>query len=195
MSSKNNSSDILLTISADDARVAYPLFQEEYGGANPTSALQLNITRIATNTAVLLNKLWHSRLPNIGNDFCCFAYGAEYSNKYYAVALWSNPVAANRLKDGDRILELRRMAISPDAPKNTASRMLRIMRMDIVKTRPDIIRLISYQDTEVHTGTIYKASGWIARGYSEGMSWSNKYMVRNKEQTLAPKVRWEYDLI
>jgi len=179
---------------ADDVRVAYPLFQEEYGGSTPTSALQLNITRISTELAVKLNLLWHSRLPKIGNSFCCFAYGAEFNNKYYAVALWSQPVAANRLKDGDKILELRRMAIAPDAPKNTASRMIRIMRIDIKKTHPHIIKLISYQDTEVHTGTIYKASGWVAANRTKGLSWTTETRTRNQEQTMADKIRWEYDL-
>ena len=49
-------------------------------------------------------------------------------------------------------------AIASDAPKYTATRMLSIMVKRIKKEFPDIVRLISYQDTEVHKGTIYKAA-------------------------------------
>lgn len=178
----------------DDVRVAYPLFQTESSGSIPTSTLQLNIQMITVKRAVILNELWHSRLPFIGNAFCCFAYGAEYENVYYAIALWSHPIASNRLIDGDKMLELRRMAIASDAPKNTASRMLRIMKNDIKKVKPHIIKLISYQDTEVHNGTIYKAAGWKVAAKVHGISWTTKLRNRNKEQTMADKIRWEYNL-
>lgn len=179
-------------MSADDARVAYPLFQEEYGGSTPTSALQLNITRISVETAVKLNRLWHSRLPYIGNAFRCEAYGAEYNNVYYATALWSSPIA--RMLNGKNWWELRRMAISDDAPINTASRMLRIMKLDIIKTHREIIKLISYQDIAVHKGTIYKAAGWVNTIVSNGGDGWSSSRNRNKEQTTSKKIRWEYSL-
>lgn len=174
--------------------IVCPLFETSASGKIPASAKDLIIGKISTDTAMKLNMLWHSRLPLCGNSFCCFGYCAEYDNRYYAIALWSNPVAANRLKDGDKILELRRMAIADNAPKFTATRMISIMMKDIKKTRPDIIRLISYQDTEVHKGTIYKASNWKAVSVGEGMSWTTNTRQRNQEQTLAPKIRWEYEI-
>jgi hypothetical protein len=122
-------------------------------------------------------------------------YSFEHDNISYAVAIWSSPIAANRMKDGDKLLELRRMAVAPDAPPNTASRMLSIMRRKIQTKFPDIIRLVSYQDTEVHKGTIYKASGWhIASTQTEAVDWSNETRKRAKAQSTAPKVRWEYSL-
>lgn len=180
---------------ADIVRVAYPLFQEEGGGANPTSALQLKFGKINTELAVKLNKLWHSRLPVITNPYGGICYGAEFNGRYFAISIWTLPVAANRLKNGNLFLELRRMAIADDAPKNTASRMISFMRKDITKRFPHIIKLISYQDTEVHSGTIYKASGWIPiKCNNKGMSWSVNNRKRNAEQTLAEKIRWEYKL-
>jgi len=89
------------------------------------------------------------------------------------------------------MLELRRMAISKDAPKNTASSMIGVMVKLIKKKFPELKRLISYQDTEVHAGTIYKASGWVIGGESEGISWTTGTRARNKEQTMAKKIRWE----
>ena len=88
-------------------------------------------------------------------------------------------------------LELRRMAIADDAPKYTASRMISIMVRDIRRNRPDICRVISYQDTAVHAGTIYAASGWrktiIGGVISTG--WNSR--IRNQMQTAAPKIRWD----
>jgi hypothetical protein len=125
-------------------------------------------------------------------DYVCFV--AESSNLYYAVAIWSSPVAANRLKNGETALELRRMAIAQDAPENTASRMLRIMRQIIARELPHIETLLSYQDTEVHKGTIYKAAGWQAVACNEGTDWTTSKRKRNTAQSLAAKVRWEYSM-
>lgn len=88
------------------------------------------------------------------------------------------------------------MAIADDAPKNTASRMLRVMKDIIRRERPDILRLISYQDTEVHKGTIYKAAGWNATVTSEYRAWLNVNGRRPQKsvQSEASKVRWEYVL-
>jgi hypothetical protein len=132
-------------------------------------------------------------MPYIGLPVMCVpSYGASFGNRFYAVAMWSLPIAANRLRDGYNILELRRFAISPDAPKNTASFMLSRMRKAIRKEMPEIKRLISYQDTVAHDGTIYKAAGWIARGRSDYVSWENhSKRPGSVEQSTADKVRWE----
>jgi len=92
------------------------------------------------------------------------------------------------------MLELRRLAISPEAPRNTATRMLSFMRKHIVAMFPDIALLISYQDTEVHLGTIYKADNWDRVHESPGVAWNTEKRERNVEQSLAPKIRWEYRL-
>lgn len=177
-------------------RLALPLGD---GGATPTSPLHLNIERIDVHTACRLNGEWHSRLPmihwsNVVRNRHSVCYGGRFDGDLHAVAIWSSPVAANRLKDGKQLLELRRFAIAESAPSNTGSRMLAIMRKLIKKEFPDLIRLISYQDTEVHNGTIYKAAGWNLVATNEGISWTNEKRKRNKEQSIAPKARWEIDL-
>lgn len=175
------------------------LFQQVDGGANPTSPLQFKIVELNVFDACEYNKKWHSRLPKIdwsnvvrNTHYVC--YGASFNNWCYAVALWSSPVAQNRFKDGTSILELRRMAISNEAPKNTASRMISVMVKLIRNKFPDIKRLISYQDTDVHKGTIYKASGWKPASETEFISWTNKDRVRNKDQATGLKVRWEISI-
>jgi hypothetical protein len=143
-----------------------------------------------------LNGLWHSRLPiiewsNVVRNKHSICFGARYNGELFAVAIWSSPVAANRMKNSDQILELRRFAISQNCPKNTGSRMLSIMKQMIFKHLKDISMLISYQDTQVHHGTIYKSSGWELVNVSKGTSWTNNSRKRNIEQSLASKARWQ----
>lgn len=179
---------------AESVRAARSLFQERGGGSTPTSALQLRIEFIDFKDARSMNRLWHSRLPRIGNPAAVMNlyphFGAGFDGRWYAVAIWSNPVA--RLLPQREWLELRRMAIAPDAPKNTASRMLAVMTRLIRQNRPNVVRLVSYQDTEVHTGCIYKAAGWKpATGISiRSRSWNNKTRRRN-DQAISPRIRWE----
>jgi hypothetical protein len=178
-----------MAVSADSIRVVHPLFQEEGDGSRPISALQLHIGKMESEQAMHFNRDWHSRVPELANWHHCFAFAATYRNRFYGVALWSHPVA--RMLNGKGMLELRRMALSPEAPKNLASRMLRIMAMLIHCEFPEIRTLISYQDTGVHKGTIYKASGWQATVSSEGGEWSRPSRFRASVQAATPKVRWE----
>jgi len=182
----------------DDARVACPLFQAEYGGSTPTSTLQLRIVEIGLDKAKELNALWHSRLPEYRTGcrprqhaWVCFA--AEYDGLYYASAIWSHP--NSRFLDDGKTMELRRLAIGSDSPKNTASRMISVMVRIIHKMDREIIRFISYQDTGSHTGTIYRASGWKPMTLNGAMDYSHSgQRSRPKQDFMCPKVRWEYSL-
>ena len=183
-----------LDLCADDARVACPLFQAEYGGSIPTSALQLRFSATSESTFKTLNKSWHSRLPKIGNSHFRVCYQAEFGNIIYAVAAWSNPVA--RLLPQRTWLELRRFAIADDAPRYTASRMLAWMRRDIWKRFSEIEKLISYQDLDSHKGTIYRASGWVqSEGYKPRaracVGWGTRPRKGRTNQSVAPRMRWE----
>lgn len=181
---------------AEGVRVAYPLFQAGGGGSTPTSALQLRFDPLDLRTAKQLVRLWHSRLPRLGGQVPGgFGYGAEFDGLFYAVAVWSLPVARLLPNDGS-CLELRRLAVGPDAPKNTASRMLGWMVRDIARRRPGVNRLVSYQDTEVHTGGIYKAIGWTPVDCSASQTkWNMPGRPRPDSQSEAVKVRWEKALL
>ena len=178
------------------AKVACSLIQEKDSGSIPTSPLQLVFYEISVDLARELNLIWHSRLPKITNPYTkhTVCYGAYFENKWYACAIWSDPIA--RLFNHKGYLELRRMSICKDAPKNTASRMLKIMTKMIKKKWPEIIKLISYQDTDVHQGTIYKASGWVIGGTRKGGmdAWSCNVRKRSFTQAKGDKIRWEKDL-
>jgi len=180
---------------ADNVRDSMPLFPSGSGGANPTSALQLFISECGMRRAQELNATWHSLLPktflgNLVGNKCNVAYVAEFGTVAYAVAIWTTPIAANRLRNGWNLLELRRFAICSDAPPNTASRMLSIMTKLIRKKFPEIVGLISYQATDHHRGTIYKAAGWIPTTTSKSQIW-HKDESRASMQTTSDKVRWE----
>ena len=179
--------------------------QLEEGGSIPTSPLQFTIKEIGVQAASILNAKWHSRLPIYNTGFCLNAtvcYGAWFEGKWYAVAIWSNPVAAKLSQD--TWLELRRMAISEPAPRFTASRMLRIMTLLIRRSFPDIIRLISYQDMDAHQGTIYKAAGWSKGSYHKGGSWNRPNAINKStglprtrpdlNKSIGAKTRWELNL-
>lgn len=173
------------------------IFTESF--AEPMSATDLSFETVSAKTACLLNGLWHSRLPiihwsNVVRNTHSVCFLASYDGKPYAVTIWSSPVAQNRFEHGKQILELRRMAISPDAPKFSATRMLSHNRKWIRKHLPEIALLISYQDTEVHLGTIYKADNWYSASFTKGMKWNTDNRLRNNEQSIADKVRWEYKL-
>lgn len=158
---------------ADGAAVARPLFQEGDGGSIPTSALHLQFHRVELGVARQLNALWHSKLPEFpvatGGLSYHDAFVAEFDGHWFAAAIWSGPV--NRTLNDGATYELRRFAIAPCAPRNTASRMLGWMAREIRRTRPEIRELISYQLMDVHAGTIYRASGWRDEAFSRGHGW------------------------
>ena len=165
-------------------------------GLSPGSPKQLELVSISADLGSKLNAVWHSRLPDIhpsnitrNRNYICFATMFDW--RYFSAAIWSSPV--NQSFDIDSVLELRRLAISPESPRFTATWMLSKMIKDIQKKIPKITRLISYQDTDVHTGTIYKAANWKNMSTVKYRTW-NESRERNKPQSTADKIRWEYDL-
>jgi len=190
----------VLTRAESADRTAHPLYQAGGGGSIPTSALSLRFYPTDRETFRVWNLAWHSRLPKIGSSHGRVYYAAECENRIYAVAMWSNPVA--RLLPQLEWLELRRFAIASDAPKNTASRMIAWMVRDIRKRFPVVVRCISYQDCDAHTGTIYKASGWKPaenyvsrpRGWAPTIGWASRHRAGRTNQAVAPRMRWELEL-
>ena len=174
--------------------VVHPLFGD--GGETLLSVKDLTLWDIGVDLAMELNDKWHSVLPDtnkgnmLRNKHKAF-YAFEFDGRFYAVGMWTDPVAANRLSF--TAIELRRLAIADDAPKNTATRMLKLMREDLKKKFPHINKAISYQATEHHRGTIYKADNWIVGATSKHVDWHKKKGVK-KAQTNSPKVRWEHFL-
>lgn len=157
------------------------------------------IEECRAQVACMLNELWHSRLPvihwsNVVRNTHYVCYVIKYKQAIIGVAIWSSPVAQNRMKDGKLILELRRLALSDVCPKNTATFTIAKMVKLIRAKFPELIRLVSYQDVSVHTGTIYKAANWKPSEQINFMEWTTTTRKRNVVQSDAGKVRWEYEL-
>lgn len=162
----------------------------------PASPKCLRLDVIKPQFAVQLNEIWHSRLPkihwsNVVRNRYYVCYGASYMGIWVACAIWSSPV--NQSYDLESTLELRRMAISQLCPKNTATNLIGRMIKDIEIKFPLVTKLISYQDTEYHHGTIYKASNWYIDGVTKFNTWS-KSRKRSKDQSVADKIRWAYNV-
>jgi len=178
-------------------RIAEPLFWEP-PPHGPRTARDLALRTCSVEHARLLNRAWHSRLPRTQRSPWQYAFRMEHGGVTYAVALWHNPSA--RTLPG-HWLELRRMAVAPDAPHCTASRFLSEMWKWFREHCPERERMISYQDEAVHLGTIYKAAGWTAthrqaarrRDRSKPRPSGRAYRTNQNsdEVDASPKVRWE----
>ena len=165
------------------------------------SASLLGLERIELREACRLNERWHSRLPRmylaaLGFGDVALAYAAVWQCGVYGVAIWTRPVAANRMAlPYKHLLELRRLAVPDYAPHYTATRMLGLMAKRLRHDVPEVCTLVSYQDTATHTGTIYRAANWV-KGceQKEHLSWLAHGVPRRRgatDQSDAPKVRWE----
>jgi hypothetical protein len=130
------------------------------------------------------------------------AYRAAYDGITYAVALWNSPSARTLPSEW---MELRRMAVADDAPHCTASRFLNEMCRRIQTEFPAATRVISYQDLDVHTGTIYKAAGWTVgnistprvrdrSGKRAGTDRMYRWNLNGAAPDAAGKARWEHEL-
>lgn len=163
----------------------------------PQSTKQFTIVEITPRTASLFVARWHSHLPRIHPS-------AIYRNRLYiclaaifnqvdmwAVAVWTSPVARH-LDDG-YTLELRRMAIAENAPRNTGSWFLGAM-IPVIKSKfPQVKKLISYS-ASFKAGTIYKAANWKQSGITPHKEWNNRKRKRRKAQIKCEKLRWEKDI-
>jgi hypothetical protein len=168
--------------------VAHQLFQVERDGSIPISALVFE--ECSRSFFQKHNRIWHSRLPDIGAiNTMKICFRASCKGECYAVAAWSNPVA--RALPQQKWLELRRFAIADDAPANTGSKMLGWMVRELRRREPGVERLISYQDCDVHTGTIYRAAGWTPIETQTPGKWNNRKRWNRKAGHIAKKIRWE----
>lgn len=189
----------MISLQPDPARLAYPLDQPGIGPP-PATARRLTVDLCPTGHARLLVALWHSRLPETQRGPWQHAFRAHANGLTYAVALWHNPSSPGL---PHHWAELRRMAVAPDAPHCTASFFLARMADWYRHNEPEHERLISYQDTEVHQGTIYKAAGWTAAHYQpprvrdrskprRGTGRAYRRADVNPAAEASGKIRWEY---
>jgi len=180
----------------ESIRVMHPLFHVDEAGSIPSSPLEMRVEAIGFSLARTLNECWHRTMPRFGTGFVKNqpfpSFAATHQGRIYAVAIWSNPAARNLPQRS--WMELRRFAIAPDAPRNTASWMLAIMTRLLKRDRPWLEHLISYQDTKQHSGTIYRAAGWQPEVVNADGNWTRRLRPRPQCQSRHPKQRWGRNL-
>ena len=187
---------MMTTAPVVDRRLA-PLMEPQHDA--PAKASDLTVEPHAPVDLIRFNAAWHSRLPHVQRGPWRLAFVSHYRYTVFAVAFWHNPSARGLPQDW---LELRRMAVAPDAPHCTASHMLGRMRRQIRTLLPEVTRLISYQDQDVHTGIIYRAAGWTpawvtkARvrdrsGYRRGTTRAYRSDANGLAPAASAKTRWE----
>jgi hypothetical protein len=94
--------------------------------------------------------------------------------------------------DPDRILELTRAYLVDEAPRNSESHALALMRKHVRTWLPGIRLLLAYSDPSVgHTGGIYEADGWAPfgkTGHKSGYGWRSR--PNRSDDPVSPKLRW-----
>lgn len=94
------------------------------------------------------------------------------------------------------------MACAPDVPKNTPSAFLAWMARYFERECPEREMMLSYQDTAVHLGTIYKAAGWFnaheskprirdRSGKRAGTARMYRWNINGVDADASAKVRWQ----
>ncbi len=154
--------------SGGDVTEAYPLFQEEGGGAIPTSPLQLYIKKINKLTAKNCYKKWHYLKDT---DFIqIFNFGAYFDGRIVGAISFGPPSALETIKglfstlNQQGYFEIKRFAMDDICPKNSESRFIAIS-CKLLKKVTKVKGIITYADSSVnHTGIIYKASGFEYKG-------------------------------
>jgi hypothetical protein len=98
----------------------------------------------------------------------------------------------SRELDAERILELTRMYFIDEAPANTESAGLGMLRRFVRRWFRGIRLLLAYSDpAQGHRGTVYEADGWAPFGHtvpSHGYGWKSREGRRNER--VGSKVRW-----
>ena len=163
-----------------------------------SAAKKVDVRLVPKAHAVAFVREHHSRLPKTQASPWSFAFGAFLGGEMVGAALWLNPSARTL---PSHWLELRRMALSPSAPKFTASRFMARMTRFFRANHPDREQLISYHDVAVHKGTIYAASGWVPlyvskprhRDRSKARKGTNRQYrsdLNGRDVAASAKIRW-----
>jgi hypothetical protein len=171
---------------ADSSMTEQFLFQENNGGLIPTSALQLFFKEVEPKTASDVYKRWHY-LKDQG-FISTINFGVYYKDVLLGAISFGPPNATDLKGYWNRNTqkgwyEIKRLALSPDCPKNSESRCIAIT-IKLLKKNIDIKGIVTYADDgQGHVGTIYKASGFKSLGLTKAKSdfWVNgKIQQRGK---------------
>ena len=154
-------------LGADSLMLEPFLFQESGGGLIPTSALQLQYKPIKFSDALEVFNKWHYLKTQ--RFISSINFGVFYNDNLLGCISYGPPNATDLKGYWDRHTqqgwyEIKRLALSPDCPKNSESRCIAIT-IKLLKKMVAVKGIVTYADSgQGHVGTIYKASGFKALG-------------------------------
>lgn len=139
------------------------LFQQVGGGSIPTTPLQFKVIQVDKAVAATAFKCWHY----FGDKgfISSFTFAPIFEGEVWGAIAFGSPNAKSikgvyRKESQHGVLEITRLAVRPEAPKNTCSRLIAIS-IKLLRRLYPLKTIVTYADTaQGHEGVIYKASGF-----------------------------------
>jgi hypothetical protein len=145
-----------MKICGDGVKVTQSLFQTKEGGAIPTSPLQCKVFKCDFKDIRFIFEKYHYKKGHIGGGIS-FCLSLVFNEQIVGGAVIGKPRHENKYKN---CVEIRRMALIDECPKNSESYFLGKIIWYIKKNKI-ADKILSYSDMSVgHKGTIYKASNF-----------------------------------
>jgi len=117
--------------------------------------------------------------------------GVWHGDRLVGVLMFGRPVA--RIEDQRYTLELTRMVLLDECPRNSESCILALAARWVRRHVPDVCRLIAYADPgRGHKGTIYRAAGWRLVGMTRSSSWTR---IGRPRRDAAPGPKFKFELL
>lgn len=162
------------------------------GGAIPTSALHVRSIPWHVAKGFLVEHHYLHRVAPMQRLVLGIFESDCFGAALVGVMAFGRPLAANRITDGETLLELTRMFILDSTTKNAESRCLAVAARIIRQRFPEIKGLLAYSDLEGrgHKGTIYKAAGWTCDHITKPISWASHPRPRRDRGSNTTKLRW-----
>ncbi|MGB9848914.1 MAG: hypothetical protein ACPLSY_03700 [Moorellaceae bacterium] len=115
--------------------------------------------------------------------------GVWYGDHLVGVLVFGRPSA--RLEDQEHTLDLTRMILLDECPRNSKSRALTLVAKWVRRNMPGIRRLIAYADpSRGHRGTVYLAAGRTFASRTAGGRWARPGRPR-RDASPVPKPKFE----
>lgn len=140
------------------------------------TAKEIIVKPISSTDASMIVKRIHYSGKIVNNSTLHF--GVFLNGKIEGVMSFGNSLDKRKIQglvkntDWNSFIELNRMAFSDKLPRNSESRALSVAFRLIKKNYPHIEWIVSFADgTQCGDGTIYRASGFVLTGFSEGSMW------------------------
>ncbi len=140
-----------------------PSFQLGGGGPHPTPTLHFRVGTLK-EADPFIQRHYLRRRPSVVR-LCLIA---EYAGKPVGCLTFSEAPKQTSIRYKCRVLELSRLFLEDDVPKNGESNFIAYGMRYVRKNLPEIHGIVTYADPSVgHTGAIYKATNFTPDGRTD----------------------------